>query len=160
MDLSHKSDQELEDGTWAGVFQLVLKHIHDPEILPAILDLVLRMVQLHTQESGFDFLVEVLRYLLAVASTRDVGVVMEALSQQMPREVTEGMGSIAEYLMEQGEKRGEEKGMQKGLQIGARAEKEKIALGMMAEGYDLDSISRITGFSREELERLRENQSD
>ena len=74
----------------------------------------------------------------------------------MPREVTEGMGSIAEFLMEQGEKRGEEKGMQ----IGARAEKEKIALGMMAEGYDLDSISRITELSREELERLRDNRSD
>ena len=43
-------------------------------------------------------------------------------------------------------------GMEKGMEKGIRA----VARQMLAEGYDIDSILRCTGLSKEEIEKLKE----
>ena len=59
------------------------------------------------------------------------------------------------YAIEEAHKKGLEEGDQKGHARGREEEKRGNALKMIEEGIPLDTVSRITGLSAEELQRLR-----
>lgn len=56
--------------------------------------------------------------------------------------------------MEKGMKKGLEKGMEKGLEKGHEEEKKQIARKMKSDGLPVDIISKYTGLSVEEIERI------
>ncbi len=45
--------------------------------------------------------------------------------------------------------------MQKGLQAGMQKEKQQVALNMLKEKEDLTFISKVTGWSIEEIKKLK-----
>lgn len=56
--------------------------------------------------------------------------------------------------MEKGMKKGMEKGLEKGLEKGHEEEKNQIARKMKSDGLPVDIISKYTGLSVEEIERI------
>ena len=65
IDLAAYTDEELSDQAWTAIFQLVLKHIHNPEIMTILADLIPFFVQAWQQQSGAEFLVTVFTYLMS-----------------------------------------------------------------------------------------------
>ncbi|WP_161951288.1 Rpn family recombination-promoting nuclease/putative transposase [Streptococcus suis] len=59
-----------------------------------------------------------------------------------------------------GRKRGKEEGLQQGLQQGLLDGQLKIAQQMLAEGFAVDMIVRLTGLSQEELDGLKAGRED
>ena len=72
--------------------------------------------------------------------------------------------NIAEYnarMMEaenkgrsEGMEKGRSEGMEKGRSEGIEQSKEEIALNMLKEDFDINSISKVTGLSKEEIQKL------
>ena len=62
------------------------------------------------------------------------------------------------YKFEEGKKEGIEEGLQKGiekgLQKGGQLKEKEIVLSMLENGFDLDSISKVTKLSKEEIKNL------
>ena len=56
--------------------------------------------------------------------------------------------------MQKGLEEGMQKGMQKGMQHGMVEEKIKICKQMLKHGLPIDDISKITGLSLEEINKL------
>jgi predicted transposase/invertase (TIGR01784 family) len=59
-----------------------------------------------------------------------------------------------EYAMTKARKEGIEEGIGKGIEKGRKAEKEEMAKQMKNENFAIDIISRLTGLSIEEINRL------
>ena len=87
---------------------------------------------------------------------------LEDLSQdeEMRNAIEQTQKNIAEYnarMMEakkEGLKQGIEKGMEKGRSEGIEQSKEEIALNMLKANLDADLISKITGLSKKEIQKL------
>ena len=54
---------------------------------------------------------------------------------------------------------GIEKGLEKGLEMGAEKNARETAARMIAEGFELDRVCRLTRLSRDEVERLHDENS-
>jgi len=50
-----------------------------------------------------------------------------------------------------------EKGRQEGMQEGIQKGRQEIVLNMLKEKVEMAFISKITGFSKEEIEKLKKN---
>lgn len=70
------------------------------------------------------------------------------------RGMEKGMKKGLEKGMEEGMEKGLEKGMEKGLEKGHEEEKNQIARKMKSDGLPVDIISKYTGLSVEEIERI------
>lgn len=55
---------------------------------------------------------------------------------------------------EEGRKEGLEKGIQQGMQQGMQQEREANVLGMLKEKIPMETISRITHYSLEQIQKL------
>lgn len=76
------------------------------------------------------------------------------LSSNAYRDIKNGMDTARKDGLEEGMAKGMAKGMEEGLAKGARENSVKIARGMKAEGFDVKTISKITGLPKEEIEKL------
>ncbi|WP_141234355.1 hypothetical protein [Serratia fonticola] len=66
--------------------------------------------------------------------------------------------TIAEYLEQKGFDKGIDKGIEKGIEEGRKEGREailKIALSMLAKGFDHAMVIQLTGLSEEELAQIR-----
>ena len=66
----------------------------------------------------------------------------------------EGMQKGLEKGLQKGRQEGREEGMEEGLQKGRQEEKEEVVLSMLENGFDLDSISKVTKLSKEEIKKI------
>ena len=64
------------------------------------------------------------------------------------------MKTFVDELVEKGERKGMRKGERKGERKGRKQEALKIAETMKAEGMDVDTISRLTGLTVDDVLRL------
>jgi predicted transposase/invertase (TIGR01784 family) len=116
-DLSTYSDEELKRSAEIGVALLVMKHIFRPDLrarLPEVFRLWYTMQQ---QEHALGYLEAVLRYVVFAGkeiSEDDVRQVLEEV--QLESEAI--MGTIAQELLEKGERRGLQQGLEQGLEQG------------------------------------------
>ncbi len=62
--------------------------------------------------------------------------------------------SILDYAKKEGREAGLEEGREKGREEGALANRREIALEMVRNGYDIDSIVNITKLSKEQIQEL------
>ena len=62
-----------------------------------------------------------------------------------------------EYSREKGKKEGEEIGEKRGKEIGRKEERIEIAKKMLELGDEIEKISVVTGLSKEEIEKIKEN---
>ncbi|MBC6415980.1 MAG: hypothetical protein GDA46_06300 [Bdellovibrionales bacterium] len=72
--------------------------------------------------------------------------------------LTEGgiMENVRESIKAEGMQEGLQKGRQEGRQEGLQEGMQKTALNLLKEKVEIAFISKITGFSKEEIEKLQE----
>ena len=85
------------------------------------------------------------------------GMTKETLQRAVEQGLNQKGGNyvgIREYIKEESLKEGLQKGRQEGLQKGLQKGRQSIALKMLQEGSDIVFISKVTGFSKEEIQKL------
>ncbi len=68
-----------------------------------------------------------------------------------------GMRTAREKGLEEGIKEGREEGVKEGIKEGAKQERLEIAKNMLKEKVNIEVIERVTGLTKEEIEKLKEN---
>ena len=90
-------------------------------------------------------------YIICSTGELDIEFVIEIAIKYISQNAGDKVMTIAEKL----EKKGMEKGIAEGMEKGKAEGKTEVALGMLKEGMSIEVVSRITGLSEEEIERLR-----
>lgn len=146
----------------ARVFHHLMKHIRDADITPALLEILPEMI--HIDKDGSDFVAQCFKYILHNAESKDHGQILEMFQAQFSQRTGGDSMTIADCLIQEGEKigllKGEKKGEIKGYQRGRMESLREVALGLMLKGVDLDLISETTGLSSEEILALQKQAND
>ncbi|WP_447870900.1 Rpn family recombination-promoting nuclease/putative transposase [Serratia fonticola] len=90
--------------------------------------------------------------MLQMGSTTKPERLLRELARRAPQHEEELM-TIAEYL----EQKGFDKGIEKGIEEGRKEGREailKIALSMLAKGFDHAMVIQLTGLSEEDLAKI------
>ena len=66
-----------------------------------------------------------------------------------------GFMDIREEIREKGRLEGWQKGQQEGWQKGQQEGRQEVALNLLSAGLDLKTVSNYTGFSEEEIKKLK-----
>ena len=98
-----------------------------------------------TSEEGIRIWETICRYLFAATFIKPEDIVKTV--NTLPKDAKEAMMTTAEWLRQEGLERGVIKGLKQA--------KTEDAQRMLDEGLDIELIVRVTGLSREEVERLR-----
>jgi predicted transposase/invertase (TIGR01784 family) len=116
-DLSTYSDEELKRSAEVGVALLVMKHIFRPDLRARLPEVLRLWYTLQQEEHALGYLEAVLRYVVFAGkeiSEDDVRQVLEEIA--LEQETV--MGTIAQELLERGERSGLQQGLQQGLRAG------------------------------------------
>ena len=73
------------------------------------------------------------------------------------RDFVASKATAAQRSMKEGREKGLREGLQKGMEKGMEKGRRQVALSMLQENADRDFISKVTGLSAEEIERLKNN---
>jgi len=162
VDLSRYSDEDLKTQAWTGVFQLMLKHIRDPDILRRLTPLIPLMQIIEKESGGLEFLEIVFRYLFQAGRVENINEVVEVAVKSLGQKTEEAVMTIAEQLKAEGKKEGLEEGKREGLEEGkitGREEGKKenqaeVAMRLIGKGISLDFVAEVTELPLDALRRL------
>ena len=79
----------------------------------------------------------------------------EGLQKGRQEGIEEGLQEGRQKGIEEGLQEGRQKGIEEGLQKGRQEGMEEVVLSMLENGFDLDSISKVTKLSKEEIKRIK-----
>jgi predicted transposase/invertase (TIGR01784 family) len=146
MDLSDYSDKQIINGVFNNVAtkiaSLLMKNIYDEKkLLKNLVDFLNIGALYFREEKGLRFLEAVIRYLMSnldIQATNVIKKSIEAISFEGAKTVM----TIAESLIE------------KGIEKGERQKAIDTAKRMLAQGFDVTLISKITDLTEEEIRKL------
>ena len=98
---------------------------------------------------------KVLSFLMYITEIRDIP--LDKLQEKLRESKIEGgdlMPSLAQRLRAEGERIGVKKGVKEGLQKGMQKGIKETAGRMLERGFDLDTISDITGLDKKEIKKM------
>lgn len=150
IDLGRIPDDQLKQYPWAGVMQLVQKHIWMKSFLPIIRELG-PMIRILFQQSGEDYIYSTIKYLYNTVDTEDVSKLTKIISGEVPSDIGDTAVTIAEKLREMGR----EEGRHEGRNEGEASTKQSIARRLLEEGADIQFVAKITGCAVQELEQIK-----
>jgi len=84
IDLSRHSDEDLKKHAWAGVFQLTLKHIRNPDIMARLAPLWPAMAAIEKETGGLAFPELVFRCLFEASQVVNLKAVVEVAVKSLP----------------------------------------------------------------------------
>ncbi|MGI4752600.1 MAG: Rpn family recombination-promoting nuclease/putative transposase [Janthinobacterium lividum] len=149
-------DEELKQKAWAGILQFFMKHIHERDLLKRWYEVADLLPELAKLNIGIDYLELILTYTLIKIEQSDKIELEKILKSRLNTEQGEKlMTSLAHHL----EQQGVEKGMQIGRNEGKYERTIEVAKNMLANNYSIPEVSRITGLSISELNKLLKPQS-
>ncbi len=121
-----------------GLFLRVLKHIYDENFLEIYENLVPALQALDRTEGDRGFVIAVNRYLVTSANMENLAKFSEIAVKSFSEETGGAAMTLSEVIQREGEKR----------------TMEKIVKNMLKDGFDYQTIARITGLSHEEIDLL------
>ena len=147
IDLTQISDDELRRHDWYGTMALLLKHIHDRDILPLLRHRleVMRKIE-KAGESGY--LYTVLSYVMEAAEVSSHEAFVETFKQLESLDKDKIMTMAEQFRQE---------GRQEGWQEGKDEASHRIAFNFMKMGLSLEQIAQATDLSLTELEQLKKS---
>jgi len=83
----------------------------------------------------------------------DFNSVVKKIETTYP-EGSEVVMTLAEIFRKEGKEEGILKGMEKGIEVGAKQGKIEVAKNAIREGMELGLISKLTGLSKKEIEKI------
>lgn len=168
IDANKFSDEEIKTHKLAGLLELVQKHIYDRDFLlltNQLKDLILKISTEVDHNHLMVYLDNTLYYIMKKAEISDK-VKFKKVLDEIPL-VREGnvMSTMAEQWVNEGFQRGKQQGIQEGKQQGIQEGKQQgiqegiklAAFKMLQAGMCCGDIFRITGISKEEIQKLDNN---
>ena len=149
-DLSAYSDEQIQGNIMIKIFLDLFKHIFDEDLLSHLKRIFPMMKALSLNDrSGLEYIELVLRYIM---STRG-DATPEKLKKIVEETISKNRGGIimtvAEQLIEKGEKKGREEGMEKGIEKGELIGDIRIA--QLKKGMLISDKKELETLSLEEL---------
>ncbi len=152
VDLTTVSDETLKAYEWFGVAGMITKHIHDPDILPILRNMVEFLNKL--EESGNEEYVSItLSYIVEAGTVNSKDEFVEILKTGLSYQ-EEKIMTLAEQFRQEGVQKGIAQGIEKGIEKGARKTATNIALKMIKAGINLQEIQEMTDLPIQKLNKL------
>jgi len=145
VDITQIDDEEIKTHTIIGLLELAQKHIRDPDFSLIVNDLAQTITNIYNKcGSSKNLLLYVectLYYIISIGNIKNTDQFLEKLNN-VP--LTGGiMSSLARKWLEEGEAKGRVE------------DKKEIALAMLAEGSDINFISKVTKLTVQEINELK-----
>ena len=152
VDVTIIPNEDLKKHNAVGLLEFVQKHVRDPDISLIIQELTQFITNacnyLGSNESLL-YIESTLYYIMQVGNVKNLHELIKQL-EAIPVVGEKVMGSIARKF--------EEEGLAKGKAAGLAEGKKKMAVSMLAEGLDINLISKITKLTINEINDLKTQQ--
>ena len=123
------------------------KHIRQRDLLGIVEHLTAILLSGYANDRQLKTL---FNYLIHSGKALRLGKFIREVAQRVPQH-KEKLMTIAERLREVGRRQGKREGRLEGVEEGQRAEAQRIAQTMLAEGMALETVLRITGLSEADI---------
>jgi predicted transposase/invertase (TIGR01784 family) len=153
-------DELLIHNIHTGLFQIVSKYIHHPQVLIQKLDEFGELFKRIEQSPlGQNYNISIVCYILTALEKSDKIKLVEVLKKHTNKG-EQIMGSIAQEFIQQGRSEGinigRSEGRSEGINIGINKQKKEIALKLIYKHTSIEDIVDITGLTVEEIRQLRD----
>ncbi|SBM31628.1 transposase [Klebsiella michiganensis] len=129
------------------LLELMQKHIRQRDLLGIVEHLTAILLSGYANDRQLKTL---FNYLIHSGKALRLGKFIREVAQRVPQH-KEKLMAIAERLREVGRRQGKREGRLEGVEEGQRAEAQRIAQTMLAEGMALETVLRITGLSEADI---------
>ncbi|AIF81042.1 transposase [endosymbiont of Acanthamoeba sp. UWC8] len=150
-------DDELRKRVWSGVMEYVMKRIFARDILPFLQSI--RPLLREISEKDSNYIIDILWYTVEAGESERAEEIIEAFKEAVTEEGRRDIMTIADRLIEKGVQQGIEKGMQQGMERGMQQGMRQVALNMLNMGESILFISKATGLSEVEINKLQNTRS-
>ena len=156
IDLSTLEDDTLMQTPWAGLLQMVMKHIHDQDIEPTFRTLLKAHIpQTLLDQKAQDYLKTMLYYVYNTADISDKEHLVQLMDQ-----ADSTLGALNMTIAEQWRQEGRQLGRKEGMRRGEKKSKYDMARAMLRANEPIKKIEAYTGLSIAELKELRQKLHD
>jgi len=155
-------DKVLIHNAWTGLFQLVTKYAHKPQLLLQRLDEYGDILkELDRKSLGQTFNFNIVCYVLTLINKSDIIKLKEVLNKHISKG-EQIMSNVAQEYIDQGRAeginigidKGINIGIDKGINIGIDKGKREIAKNLLQLGLRQEDVSKATGLTQKEIELL------
>jgi predicted transposase/invertase (TIGR01784 family) len=166
------ADEKLRQYSWAGILEFVMKHRFVADFLIYVEQVMEWLHRLELEANSFDYVRSVLKYIIHNLEGQNVSDLIAVAQQQLTPKMGETLMTFADQARQQGyekgmnegktfadqaRQQGYEKGMNEGKTFADQARQQtitQIAKKMLAQGFSVDAVVKVTGLPKTELERL------
>lgn len=157
IDLESMSDDQITRKKHLGLFEYVLKHIHQRDMLKLWEDLFKKLPHaiVIDKEQDYFYIKKILWYIEAkVPEERQEELNKLILNNLSEEEGKEIMRSIAQKYVDEGIELGKSQGIELGKSQGIELGEAKLIKMMLNKGNSVETISKITGLPIKEIQKL------
>ena len=147
VDITVVPDDEIVQHRRVALLELMQKHIRQRDLLGIVEHLTAILLSGYANDRQLKTL---FNYLIHSGKALRLGKFIREVAQRVPQH-KEKLMTIAERLREVGRRQGKREGRPEGVEEGQRAEAQRIAQTMLAEGMALETVLRITGLSEADI---------
>jgi predicted transposase/invertase (TIGR01784 family) len=147
------SDNMLTQNHWTGLFQIVTKYIHKPNLLQKLDEFGALFKNLNLEESGNKFISNILCYVLTAVKKSDK-MKLEEILDKNTNDGNNIMGSLAQDFIQQGISQGINIGKAEGIAEGETKERYQIAHKLLLKNLPIEQVAEITNLSISQLRAI------
>ena len=152
-EISQIPDEQIKGDILLRVMFLAQKYSGTPQMIDKLKEILALLSSLEDKKTKKEYLETFLRYLSATTKKEHIQVVKQEL-EKVVKKGDDVMTTIAEYWIQEGEKKGRLEGKREGKLEG----KLEVAKKMIVRGMSNEDIVDITGLDLERIELLRKAQ--
>ncbi|HFW3351225.1 TPA: Rpn family recombination-promoting nuclease/putative transposase [Salmonella enterica subsp. enterica serovar Eastbourne] len=129
------------------LLKLIQKHIRQRDLMGLVEQLVALLVKGYANDTQLQSL---FNYMMHTGDAARFNTFIRQVAMRIPQH-KEKIMTIAERLRQEGHRNGLQKGLQQGKQEGQRLAALRIARSMLNDGFDRDTVLRVTGLAPADL---------
>jgi len=138
-------EQDIRQHAWAGLVEFTLKYRSAVRNVEAFCDILLPWLKNIEQQQGESYCKAVLNYVVNVLDIDDEKIFVQKIQEHLTGNLRGEAMTLAQRF--------EQKGIEKGI------EREKIIIAerMLSEGYDFNTITKLTQLTTDKLLIIKKN---
>lgn len=150
VDVTVIPDDDIMQHRRMAILELLQKHVRQRDLFELREQLVTLLLAGYTTKEQ---LISLINYMLQVGSTTKPERLIRELARRTPRH-EEVLMTIAEYLEQKGLEKGRQQGRKEGRKEGEHEAALNIARSMLANGFELAVVIKLTGLAAADLAQI------
>ncbi|EDI1748128.1 Rpn family recombination-promoting nuclease/putative transposase [Salmonella enterica] len=147
VDITVVPDDEIMRHRRVALLELIQKHIRQRDLMGLVEQLVALLIKGYANDTQLQSL---FNYMMHTGDAARFNTFIRQVAMRIPQH-KEKIMTIAERLRQEGHRNGLQKGLQQGKQEGQRLAALRIARSMLTDGFDRDTVLRVTGLAPADL---------